>query len=142
MPKKHTKTDAMLTSLIAPCGMNCRLCVAYMRDRNPCPGCRGDDSLKPKTRVECRIRNCEKVARARAKYCFECESFPCARLTHLDTRYRTRYGMSMIDNLKNITKFGVRNFVNSEREKWTCPACGGTICVHKENCISCGYKWR
>ena len=26
--------------------MNCRLCRAYGREKNACPGCRGDDSLK------------------------------------------------------------------------------------------------
>jgi len=26
--------------LIAPCGMNCGACIAFMRDKNNCPGCR------------------------------------------------------------------------------------------------------
>lgn len=26
-------------SLIAPCGMNCGTCIAYLRDKNKCPGC-------------------------------------------------------------------------------------------------------
>jgi hypothetical protein len=28
--------------LIAFCGMNCTLCMAYLRDKNRCPGCRTD----------------------------------------------------------------------------------------------------
>jgi hypothetical protein len=31
--------------LIAPCGMNCAICKAYLRQRNPCNGCRFGDSL-------------------------------------------------------------------------------------------------
>jgi uncharacterized radical SAM superfamily Fe-S cluster-containing enzyme len=27
-------------SLIAPCGMNCSICSAYLREKNKCPGCR------------------------------------------------------------------------------------------------------
>ncbi len=27
---------------IAPCGMNCATCLAYLRDKNTCCGCRGD----------------------------------------------------------------------------------------------------
>jgi predicted RNA-binding Zn-ribbon protein involved in translation (DUF1610 family) len=60
----------------------------------------------------------------------------------LDNRYRTKYVMSMIDNLKNIREFGIRVFIKNEKEKWACPECGEIICVHKENCIFCGYKWR
>jgi hypothetical protein len=33
-------------SLIAPYGMNCILCQVHMREKNPCPGCRGDDNLE------------------------------------------------------------------------------------------------
>ena len=140
-----TKTSAIPTTLIAPCGMNCRLCRAYIRDKTyikACPGCRGDDSVKSKSCVACRIKNCENIVQGRVRYCFSCEDFPCARLKHLDKRYRTRYGMSMIDNLVNIEKFGIRHFIRNERERWTCPECGEIICVHKPQCLSCGHKWR
>ncbi|HEY3275920.1 MAG TPA: hypothetical protein VGJ94_04815 [Syntrophorhabdaceae bacterium] len=50
--------------------------------------------------------------------------------------------MSMIENLDNIEKFGIRNFVIKEKEKWACPQCGEILCVHKENCPSCGYNRR
>jgi Protein of unknown function (DUF3795) len=141
-PGKLTKKNAMSAALIAPCGMNCRLCQAYGRDRNACPGCRGDDSLKPKTRVLCRIKTCEKIVRGKVRYCFNCDSFPCDRLNHLDTRYRTKYGMSMIDNLAHIKKSGIRLFIRNEKEKWTCPECGQLICVHQPQCLFCGRTWR
>ena len=139
---KSTTTNAMSASLIACCGMNCRLCRANRRDRNACPGCRGDDSLKTKTRVMCRIKTCEKIVRGEARYCFSCDSFPCDRLHHLDKRYRTKYGMSMIENLRNIQKLGIRHFIENEKRKWTCPECGEMICVHEPQCLSCGRRWR
>jgi len=142
MQIRSTKTNVIRTILIAPCGMNCRLCRAYVRDRKACPGCRGDDSLKSKACIACRIKNCEEIVNAEVRYCFSCDSFPCNRLDHLDKRYRTKYGMSMIENLKNIRKFGIRHFIRIEKERWTCPECGKIICVHKETCIFCGYKWR
>lgn len=132
-------TNAIPVRLIAPCGMNCRLCRAYGRQRKPCPGCRGDDDLKSRACVTCRIRNCEVIASG-AGYCFDCEGFPCATLKHLDKRYRTRYGMSMIDNLEHIEKHGVRDFIRSEKERWACSTCGRLICVHKPKCPYCGYK--
>jgi hypothetical protein len=121
--------------------MNCRLCYAYVRDKKPCPGCRGDDRGKPKTRVTCKIKTCEKITKAGGKHCLSCDSFPCAMLNHLDERYRAKYGMSMIDNLENIMKSGIRHFLRNEKEKWTCPGCGKVICVHKPQCLSCGHKW-
>jgi hypothetical protein len=139
---RSKKTNTIRTTLIAPCGMNCRLCMAYIRDNKACPGCRGDDSVKSKTCVTCRIRNCENIGQGKAHFCFSCDSFPCDRLKHLDKRYRTKYGMSMIDNLKKIRKLGVRQFIRDEKERWRCPSCGEMICVHKPQCLSCGYKWR
>lgn len=146
MTKPYRKKTATIpVNLIAPCGMNCRLCVGYIRKKNTCPGCLGVDSQesqKPKYCTLCKIKNCEQIARGRTKYCSEgCDSYPCARLKHLDKRYRTKYGMSMIDNLKVINERGVRHFVQSEKGKWICPECGEMICVHKPACLSCGYKW-
>jgi Protein of unknown function (DUF3795) len=141
MPIRPTKTNTIRTTLIAPCGMNCRLCIAYTRDKNACPGCRGDDSVKPKTRVICLIKNCEEITRGNVRYCFSCDRFPCDRLNHLDARYRTNYGMSMIDNLVHIKKFGIRHFIKNEKNRWTCPECSQLLCVHKKQCLSCGNKW-
>ncbi len=127
--------------LIAPCGLNCGVCRAHLRVNKPCPGCRGDDTGKPKTCVQCKIKTCERLARGTARYCFGCDIFPCATLARLDKRYRTRYGTSAMDNLLSIQKIGVRKFVESETRKWTCPECGGTLCMHEPQCPACGYAW-
>ena len=135
-----SKSESITSKLIAPCGMNCRLCRAYIREKNACPGCRGDDNLKPKTRALCRIKRCKMLKAADLRYCFDCGEYPCDRLDHLDIRYRTKYGMSMIDNLENIKQVGIRDFIKQEMSRWTCPKCGEIICVHEQNCIICGYK--
>ena len=139
---KQAKKRTIPATLIAPCGMNCILCHAYRREKNVCPGCRSDDRCKAKTRVTCKIKNCQILRNRRLTYCYRCESFPCAALNHLDDRYRTKYAMSMIDNLKSIEELGIRRFTRKEAERWACPECGAIICVHKENCIQCGHKWR
>jgi len=124
-------------SLIAPCGMNCSICTAYLRDKNKCPGCRRLDVTNPKCK---QIRHCATFENSRAQFCFECKKFPCRRLKQLDERYRTKYNMSMIENLEYIKKFGLKEFVANEKTRWTCPECGGTICVHGGACSSCGKK--
>jgi hypothetical protein len=75
------------------------------------------------------------------EYCFECNEFPCERITHLDKRYRTKYGTTVIANLLSIQKSGINKFVRSENRKWTCSACGAMLCMHKPQCLSCGHVW-
>jgi hypothetical protein len=138
----HKKTKIIRSVLIAPCGMNCRLCYAYSREKNVCPGCHGEDSLKSKSCAMCRIKKCVTAQTKKLAYCFECTNYPCASLNHLDRRYTTKYGMSMIENLEIIKRSGLKIFIRREKAKWACSKCGEIICVHKENCISCGRKWR
>ena len=139
------KPATVPVDLIAPCGMNCRLCWGYMRGNNSCPGCRKEsnpESAKSKCRNDCVIRNCEKLKSNKANYCSDsCDIFPCYRLKQLDKRYRKKYGMSMISNLKQISEFGIKQFTQNEKMKWRCSECGEMICVHKSKCISCGHEW-
>jgi hypothetical protein len=110
------------TELIAPCGMICGVCIA----------------TKPVTIAKCKIKNCDELKNNNLKYCFKCSKFPCSRIKNMDKRYRTKYNMSIIENLENIKKFGIRKFIKNEETKWTCKRCGGTICCHKGYCYNCG----
>ncbi|HOX34601.1 MAG TPA: DUF3795 domain-containing protein [Methanoregulaceae archaeon] len=122
------------TTLVAPCGMDCAICMAFLREKNRCGGCY---SANCSCRRHCTIAACEHI---RGRYRHGCGSFPCRRLKQLDKRYRTKYRMSMLDNLAAIREHGIRAFVRSERERWTCTACGGTINVHRHHCSSCGKE--
>jgi uncharacterized protein DUF3795 len=130
----------MKMKLIAPCGMNCALCLGFQRDKNRCSGCLEKDKGKPKYCRVCSIRNCTHIQNSKSKLCFECKTFPCRRLKELDKRYRTKYGMSMIENLKSIQEIGKRAFVKREQKRWACSKCHELICVHREECPSCGKK--
>jgi hypothetical protein len=112
-------------NLIAPCGMNCGICRAYLRGKNPCRGCRKAEENMPKTRVNCKMRAC--TIRT-GKFCCSCPEFPCDRLKLMDKRYRTKYGMSEIENLEFIRREGIRKFVAKERERWISGK--GIFCVH------------
>ena len=140
--KYLNRSTSIPTRLIAPCGMNCRLCRAYSREKNTCPGCRGDVSLNPGYRVTCKMKTCDEVDHGKFKYCFACDKYPCRRLRQLDKRYRSKYGMSMIENLDEIQRLGVRQFVRNQKERWTCPECGQLLSVHKPQCLFCGYAWQ
>jgi hypothetical protein len=142
MPDKVVQIQVRDPMIIAPCGINCSLCRAYIRDRLPCPGCRGVDSHKSNACVACVIKNCEELAAGGHPFCYSCASYPCPVLLHLDKRYRTRYGVSVITNLERIQADGVSCFVAEEATRWSCPECGSRLCMHKPQCVNCGYTWR
>ena len=125
--------------LIAPCGMNCGLCMGYLRAKNSCAGCRSTDEGKARSVLACTIRTCETVRASGT--CSDCARLPCPRLKRLDARYREKYRMSMLDNLRVIREEGIEAFVESERKRWACPECGGLQCVHTAECIYCGHVW-
>jgi len=127
----------METRIIAPCGMNCGICLAYLRDKNICVGCWGEKKPKTTSRSNCVIKNCELLQQTDSKFCYECPKFPCIRLKQLDKRYRTKYHMSMLENLESIKNVGLEHFMDAEHDRWLCNTCGGSICVHIGFCLKC-----
>ncbi|HSW58460.1 MAG TPA: DUF3795 domain-containing protein [Dehalococcoidales bacterium] len=135
----------MNEQLIAPCGMNCGLCISYQAEkydlkskgfnRRFCAGCRPRG--KNCTFME---SHCARLAGGRVKFCYECPDFPCRRLEALDKRYRTKYHLSMIENLKHIRLNGMESFLLQEEAKWRCGQCGGTICCHNGLCLNCSLE--
>jgi predicted RNA-binding Zn-ribbon protein involved in translation (DUF1610 family) len=130
------------SQFIAPCGLNCRICRAFIRNRKACRGCREDDRFKPKTCAECPIKNCKMLTDTGLKYCIDCAEFPCTLITRLEKRYSSKYGVSVVDNLMAIKEGGIMLFVETENTKWNCPNCGKILCMHKAQCFACGYSWR
>jgi hypothetical protein len=127
--------------LIAPCGMNCGICIGHLRERKPCSGCfKKDDKNKPKQCRSCNIANCGLLAATKSGFCFDCEKYPCARLKRLDKRYRLNYGMSMIENLEAIKESGLDNFIQNEEKRWACKTCGAGLCVHRDFCLTCNTE--
>jgi hypothetical protein len=133
--------------LIAPCGMNCAICSSYLAQKydlkkdgikkSYCGGCRprGKNCAFMK-------KNCELIGEGRIKYCFECVQFPCKRLKNLDERYRSKYHMSMIENLRDIKEFGITKFLAQQEKTWKCPTCEGAISCHDGFCYNCQMEER
>lgn len=131
--------DRIPEEMLAPCGITCAVCYVHLRDKKPCPGCRGKDAAKPEHCRKCKIKNCAVSRRVGA--CHECASFPCALLKRLDRSYRQRYRVSLIENALRLRDLGARGYLLEERQKWTC-ACGGAISLHDAACSECGAELR
>ena len=130
----------MEEELIAPCGMNCGICKYYYREKMTCPGCRGPDENKSKYCIECIIKNCDVLKKNNSEFCFDCSNIPCKRLKNLDKRYRTKYHMSMLENLDYIKENGIELFLDKEKQKWECPKCKGIVTCHGGTCLTCGFE--
>jgi hypothetical protein len=137
-----TPLSAADLELIAPCGMFCGFCSAYLawarqvpRKRGKithCEGCRPRDKQCSFLKGRCaRLRN------NRVRYCHECPDFPCEPLRHLDERYRKNYGISFVRNLLIIRARGPRALLTELRKEHSCPACGGWVSVHNGKCFAC-----
>lgn len=129
------------TKMIAPCGINCGICIGYMRDKNKCLGCNASlaDNKMKQCQV-CVIKHCPEKE-GKILFCYECKKFPCQRLKQLDKRYRTRYNTSLINNLKKIERIGIREFVKKDEKKWVCKNCGSIISIHRTICLKCGKEY-
>src|SRR5512147_2184690 len=138
MPSQTSRTKSFDTRLMAPCGMNCGVCLGYLRQKNHCSGCRTRQVDDRKTRVQCTIANCSHLAETESGFCYECKKYPCKRMKQLEKRYSTKYKTSLAGNLEKIKQMGLEAFAGSEYEKWLCPHCGGTVCIHRGYCWTCG----
>ena len=49
----------MKLNLIAPCGMNCGICLGYLRTKNRCNGCRVNADEYSNYCRKCIIKNCD-----------------------------------------------------------------------------------
>ncbi len=128
--------------LVAPCGMNCSTCSAYLAFINNIPKKRG----KIFHCIGCRPRNkqcaylkgqCGKLSKDKIDFCFECDRYACERLKKFDQRYRRSYQISPIANLEVIRTKGLQTFLQRERKLHGCPSCGGMISIHNKKCFSC-----
>jgi len=131
------KFDAQL---IAQCGINCETCVGFLgytmsgkKRKHACVGCRNRASLCAFIKKKCkRLANKEPI-----EFCFECSDFPCELMKRIEKTYTQRYGLSLIGSLNYIKEKGMDAFLEDEKERWTCPICGGIICVHTKRCYNC-----
>lgn len=119
--------------------MNCGVCIAFLRVKNSCCGCKNEGN-KPKHCTTCRIINCDYLDKDASLLCIDCKKFPCRRMKQLDARYRKSYNTSLIENLTEIQENGIEKFLEAEFSKWTCPICNTIKSIHRGSCLNCKPK--
>lgn len=122
----------MEREMIAPCGMNCAVCIHHCGIKNAA------DGSQPPHCQKCFYRNCDK---RKGERCSACPDFPCPRLKAFDKRCK-KYGISLLGNLKEIESAGMEVFLEKEAKRWNGPHCGGAVSPHWDACLSCNAKWK
>ncbi len=132
-------------NLAAPCGIYCGMCRAFLVKKKDqleqrgfkqgCDGCR----VRFKKCAFIR-RDCKPLLKKEIDFCHECDKFPCQNLKKLDEEYRERWSVNLVENLKRIKEIGADKWLVEQKELYTCPECGGEICLHDTECYDCGLK--
>ena len=130
-------------NLAAPCGLYCGTCRQYLvKKKNQfeqrglkqgCDGCR----IRFKKCAFIR-RDCPSLLKKEIDFCSECEKFPCQNLKKLSKGYVERWSVNLIENLKRIKEIGADKWLKEQEKLYTCPKCGGEICIHDTECFDCG----
>lgn len=132
-------------NLAGRCGVYCGACRSYLLQKKDlfeekgykrgCKGCKAQDKNCAFVKKGCKaLRNKE------IEYCFECEKIPCERLTSINNRYKSKYKVNFLDNLNRMKEIGVDQWLEEQKLLYTCPECGGEICVHDAECFDCGHE--
>ncbi len=128
--------------LTAPCGMNCAICSKYLAYVNnlktsQCAGCRTCNKKCTYLFEKCTGVNHPLEGNANAKFCFDCDQYPCKEINRMDRRYKENYKISVKDNLKYIKENGLREFVAKQYNEHQCSRCGDLVSVHNKKCFKC-----
>ena len=137
MAKKGSDALSIEYNLAAPCGMYCGGCRQFLERekgfKKGCEGCR----VRHKNCAFIR-RDCLPIRDGTFLFCFECGHFPCDNLKRMEKKYNEKYGVSWVKNLERIRQVGPDAWLAEQHEAWTCPECGGRLCLHDAKCYDCG----
>lgn len=126
--------------MLAPCGVLCLACSAYLHKTKPCPGCRApQEAQKRKSCMHCAKKKC--AFDRGYLWCFACERFPCARIKDLSKRYNQNHDVDLIQN-GLAAREDMRGFLAAQRARFLCSACGGIMDQHHQKCSECGCESR
>lgn len=129
-------TKRPTADMMAPCGVMCYACSAFLDEKRPCPGCRAPaQKQKRKSCQNCAKKRC--AAEKGLAWCFACSAFPCGRIKSLSKRYVRNYGIDLVQN-GLCAKQDMDAFLETQQVRFACRECGGTIDQHHRRCSRCG----
>ena len=145
----------------APCGLYCGACVirAAVKKNDPqmlemiadglakylgrpvgveevcCDGCLSDVRAAPCR--DCEIRDCA-VSKG-ITHCSQCDDFPCQLITDFNNDEFAHHS-EVLDNIRRQREVGIDDWLEEQRGRWRCPACGAESDWYARRCTGCGEE--
>lgn len=140
--------------LLAPCGLYCGVCGAYLATRtdNPklrqgmaqvygcapedinCLGCLSD--VRYKHCEDCAIRDCAQSKGYTG--CHQCGEFPCDKIEALDAAFPdTPAGREVRRAIAAWRDLDDEAFAAAQEARWTCRSCGARLMRGQKICHQC-----
>jgi len=125
---------------LAPCGVFCGACPSYNKT---CSGCASENQKQQrKSKWSCKIRRCcyeEKTI----SFCGYCPQFPCEQVNKKlinshpgETKFKYRHEIP--ENFAKLRELGLDDYLEYQKQRWSCPSCGGKVLFYKYICSECG----
>ena len=129
---------------LAPYGVFCGACPSFNKT---CLGCATDSKEQERTsKWGCKIRNCCYKIEEK-NFCIDCSQFPCKKYrnklldTHQgDPKYKYRHEIPEI--FERMKEIGIHNYLKFQKQRWSCPECGGMVHFYHYICSKCGKELR
>lgn len=126
--------------LVSYCNIWCGACPGFHRGN--CKGCRSTEN-KPESKKSCGYSMKPCCIKKGLDTCAECEEYPCSKITKLITSQKGRkeydYRHDIPNNVEKIRKESLEAWIQSQKEKWTCPECGGPGVFYNLICWECKH---
>ena len=129
---------------LAPCGVFCGACPSF---NQTCFGCASEDKTQKRTsKWACKIRNCCYNTK-KQHFCIDCDQFPCQliRKKLIDSHpedWKFQYRHDIQNNFEMMKNLGMKDYLEYQQIKWSCPICRGRIHFYHYQCSQCGKKIR
>jgi len=134
--------------LVAPCGLFCGACRAYIAtlenndeprpgSKQPsmqCDGCLGGGRA-PAHIPKCEIRACA-ATKTKTGRCSECADFPCGRITDFNNDGMQHHS-EVLANLRQLRTMGIKDWTKHEEDRWTCSKCQAKLSWYDAECPKC-----
>ncbi len=120
---------------IAACGVFCGGCPVY---NVRCYGCRSESRgplQKRTSKWNCKKRAC--VIEKALHHCGECARLSCTLRKPIEKRYIQNYAIDLAENCRQIKLLGAQAWIDSQRQRYTCPQCDRPFSPYDLRCTKC-----
>jgi hypothetical protein len=132
------------------CGLYCGACDVLIANKNDavdalaqawnlepeqlrCCGCKS--AVNAVYCVDCDIKRCAESKGV--EYCFECGEYPCSRLVAFRNDEHSHHSV-VLQNLGLVQSQGIEQWLEQQRDRWSCPNCGTEFSWYARTCAACG----